>query len=259
MQINVLGTFEVTRNEISIAPQTRKPRQILALLALRADQLVPITTLMEEIWGDDPPRSAATTLQTYIMQLRAHISATGESPKELLVTRPNGYMLRVRPYRSDVADFESLALAGGRARADGDHPAAAHLLRQALAKWRGPALVDVAQGRVLALEAECLHEARMLAIEQRIDADLRLGRHSQLLPELRMLVADQPMKENLRALLMLALHKSGSTWRALEEFQQLRETLVRELGIEPSERLQQLHRAILSDAPELTVDALARF
>jgi len=109
------------------------------------------------------------------------------------------------------------------------------------------------------LEMDCLDEARLLAIGQRIDAELRLGKHNQLLPELRALIADQPMNENLRALQMLALHKSGATWRALQEFQQLRETLVHELGIEPSGRLQQLHQAILSDAPELTVDTLARF
>jgi|SRR5579875_929166 len=259
MQISVLGPFEVIRNGISIAPQTRKPRQILALLALRVDRMVPTATLMEEIWGDNPPRSAATTLQTYIMQLRAQITRTGESPRDLLVTKPNGYMLRAYPFYSDAVDFESLALAGGKAFAEGDHATAARVLGEALAKWQGPGLVDVTQGRVLTLEMECLEEARLLATEQRIDAELRLGKHNQLLPELRILVSDQPMKENLRALLMLALHRSGSTWRALQEFQQLRETLVDELGIEPSTRLQRLHRAILSDAPELTVDTLARF
>src|SRR5580658_10925743 len=129
MQIRVLGPLEVSQNGISIAPKTRKPRQILALLALRGDQLVPTATLMEEIWGDRPPRSAATTLQTYLMQLRARIAATGEAPKDVLATWQNGYLLRVRPDRSDVCEFETLAAAGSKALTAGDHPAAASLDR----------------------------------------------------------------------------------------------------------------------------------
>ncbi len=256
MEINVLGPLEVNENGISIVPSAGKPRQILALLALRGERVVQAPTLMEELWADRIPRSAATTLQTYILQLRVKIAAAqpGElrrSPKDLLTTCFGGYLLKVGPERSDFQEFTAQAATGATAHEAGDYHAAAAILDRALRLWRGPALVDVPAGRILEREVLGMEETRMRALEQRINADLRLGRHAALLPELLMLVAEHPMHESFCAQFMLALYRVGNVWRALEAFRRLRATLVEELGIEPSARLRRLHQAILVENPLL--------
>ncbi|MHC3474083.1 AfsR/SARP family transcriptional regulator [Streptomyces sp. 7R007] len=256
MEIKVLGPLMVRERGMSIVPSAGKPRQILAVLALRAGRVVPAATLMEEIWGQDIPRSAATTLQTYILQLRRKIAtalgdAEGVTPKDVLVTNYGGYLLKAAAQDSDLREFERLSAAGGAALERGEARAAADLLARALGLWRGAALADVPVGPVLGLDLVGMEEARMRALEQRIEADLAVGRHATLLAELRMLVERFPMQESLVAHLMLALHRSGSTWRALEAFQRLRGTLVEELGIEPSARLQDLHGRMLAGCPSL--------
>ncbi|MGH3685595.1 MAG: AfsR/SARP family transcriptional regulator [Pseudonocardiaceae bacterium] len=259
MEINVLGPLEVSEGGVSLVPSAGKPRQILALLALRGERVVQAPTLMEELWGDRIPRSAATTLQTYILQLRIKIAAAqpGEprrSPKDLLATCFGGYLLKVGSARSDFQEFKTQAAAGATAHEAGDHHAAAAILDRALCLWRGPALVDVPTGRILEREVLGMEELRMRALEQRIDADLQLGRHATLLAELRVLVAEHPMHESFCAQLMLALYRVGNVWRALEAFRRLRATLVEELGIEPSARLRRLHQAILAEDPLLDLD-----
>ncbi|WP_329495098.1 AfsR/SARP family transcriptional regulator [Kitasatospora herbaricolor] len=256
MEIAVLGPLSIRNNGVSVVPSAGKPRQILALLALRAGRVVPVATLMEEAWGDDIPRSAATTLQTYILQLRKKITSvlgadSGESAKDVLATSLGGYQLRASRDRSDLAEFGRLANRGAADLEAGNDQQASDQLRRALALWRGPALVDVPVGRILSMEVLGMDEARMQVLEHRIEADLRLGMHTVLLGELRMLVAQHPMHENLCAQLMLALYRSGSPWRALEVFRQLRATLREELGVEPSPRLQRLHRAVLANDPAL--------
>ncbi|XUL92257.1 AfsR/SARP family transcriptional regulator [Streptomyces galilaeus] len=256
MEIKVLGPLLVRERGTSIVPSAGKPRQILAVLALRAGRVVPAATLMEEIWGQDIPRSAATTLQTYILQLRRKIAnALGETPartsKEVLVTSYGGYLLRAAPDDSDLREFERQSAAGSAALEQGDAHAAAELLSRALGLWSGEALADVPVGPVLGLDLVGMEEARMRTLEQRIEADLSIGRHAGIVAELRMLVARFPMQESLVAQLMLALYRSGSTWRALESFQRLRSTLVEELGIEPSARLQELHGRMLAGCATL--------
>ncbi|MGQ4730250.1 AfsR/SARP family transcriptional regulator [Streptomyces sp. Ju416(a)] len=263
MDIGILGPLTVRLNGQSIVPSAGKPRQLLALLAIRAERVVTVPTLMEEIWGDAIPKSAATTLQTYILHLRRKVTSalrTGPAgggseqagdAKDLLTTCFGGYRLSVRPEESDMREFQSLAARGSVALETGDAHAASVMLERALGLWRGPALVDVPVGLVLGVEVLGLDEQRTRVLEQRIEADLLLGRHASLLAELRMLVARHPMNENLAAQLMTALYRSGDVWRALEVFQQLRRTLIEELGVEPSQRLQRLHRAVLSGEPEL--------
>ena len=256
MEIKVLGPLTVRELGTSVVPSAGKPRQVLAVLALRAGRVVPAATLMEELWGEAIPRSATTTLQTYILQLRRKIgtalhAAPGRSSKDVLATAYGGYLLKVTPGQSDFQEFERQAAKGGSALEQGDARAAAAILAHALDLWSGPALVDVPIGPVLNLDLLGMEEARMRALEQRIEADLVIGRHATLLAELRMLVAKYPMQESLVALLMLALHRSGSTWRALEAFQRLRGTLINELGIEPSPRLQRLHQKVLAGSPSL--------
>lgn len=256
MEIKVLGPLTARENGISVVPTASKPRQILALLALQSDHVVTVPTLMEEIWGEDIPRSAATTLQTYILQLRRKLAAALDGDptrqaKDVLVTQHGGYLLQVQPGQVDAQEFEQLTASGRAAHQAGDHSAASGLLGRALKMWEGAALVDVRAGNVLELEVLRLEEDRMSALEQRIDADLHLGRHAEVVPELRVLVAKHPMHENFCAQLMAALHRSGSSWRALEAYQRLRGTLIDEIGLEPSPRMQRLHQAVLAAEPEL--------
>ena len=260
MDVKVLGPLSIEEQGTSIVPSASKPRQVLALLALRADRVVTVPTLVEELWGAEVPRSAATTLQTYVLQLRRLISGAlaaepGRAAKDVLVTKHGGYLLEVQPGRIDAEEFNQLAASGRRAYESGDDRAASDLLSRALKLWRGPALLDVRAGRVLELDMLGLEESRMGALARRIEADLRLGRHSSLIGELRVLVARYPMHENLCMQLMLAFYRCGSAWRALEAFHALRNTLNRELGLEPSGRVHRLQQAILRGDPALDLDS----
>ncbi|UQX05305.1 AfsR/SARP family transcriptional regulator [Streptomyces sp. RerS4] len=262
MDIDVLGALAVRENGISITPTAPKPRQVLALLALHADQVVPVSALIEELWGGLPPRSARTTLQTYVLQLRALIATALEgregqegngrvrTAKEVLVTLPGGYLLSSGGGRSDVREFDRLAGMGYRAMDAGDFPNAARLLREALALWSGPAFADVQGGVQLDMETRRLEETRLCALDQRIEADLRLGRHRELLAELTVLASRYRTHENLHGQFMLALHRSGRRGEALDVYQRLRATLVRDLGLEPSGALRRLQRSILMAGPE---------
>ncbi len=254
MDIEVLGPLNIRLNGAPIVPSAGKPRQILALLALRAGRIVPVPTLMEEIWGSRIPRSAQTTLQTYILQLRRRIgvalpNGSLRSAKEVLATRFGGYQLTGPVHSSDLRTFRQLTAEGSAALGTDDPGRASELLGQALDLWRGSAMVDVPVGRILETEILGMEEARTRALELRIEADLRLGRHAELLGELRMLVAQHPLHENLCVQLMIALYRSGHTWRALEVYQRLRNTLVSELGVEPSRRVQRLHQLVLGGSP----------
>lgn len=171
--------------------------------------------------------------------------------KDVLATCFNGYQLTGAVDSFDLREFHRLAERGYEAAESGDPAAASVHLGRALRLWSGPALNDVPVGRVLRTDLVGMEEARMRALRQRIDADLLLGRHSALVPELRTLTAQHPMDENLCAQLMTSLYRSGGTSRALEAFQRLRRTLIDELGIEPSPRVQRLHQAVLLNTPDL--------
>ncbi|MET8685641.1 AfsR/SARP family transcriptional regulator [Streptomyces sp. NPDC004732] len=264
MDIEVLGALAVRENGRSITPTAPKPRQVLALLALHADRMVPVSALTEELWGAAPPRSARTTLQTYVLQLRELIAAAldrdaaadgaGEprrSAKDVLVTMPGGYLLCGGGGASDVRTFERLAGAGYRAMDAGDCAGAARQLREALALWSGTAFADVQAGPQLQMEIKRLDESRLCALDRRIEADLRLGRHRELLAELTVLVNGYRTHESLHAQYMLALHRSGRRGEALDAYQRLRTTLVQELGLEPSARLRRLQRSILTAGHDL--------
>jgi DNA-binding SARP family transcriptional activator len=262
VDIEVLGALSVREHGISVTPTAPKPRQVLALLALHADQVVHVSSLTEELWGDEPPRSARTTLQTYVLQLRELIgealAEAGEkevTAKDILVTLPGGYRLESRGGRVDFREFEQQARAGYRAMDAEDFAGAARRLRKALSLWTGSALADVTVGSRTSLETERLEEARLCALDQRIEADLRLGRHRELLAELTVLVSRHRLHESLHGQFMLALHRSGRRGEALNVYQRLRTTLVRELGLEPSAAISRLQRSILMAGP---VSAAAR-
>ncbi|MFF4044699.1 BTAD domain-containing putative transcriptional regulator [Streptomyces sp. NPDC001816] len=263
MDINLLGALSVTENGLSVTPTAPKPRQVLALLALHADQMVPVATLIEELWGKNPPRSARTTLQTYVLQLRELIGEAlgrGENErctaKDVLATLPGGYRLASRGGTVDYREFERRAGAGYRAMDADDHQGASRRLADALSLWTGPVLTDVQVGSQIQMEVQRLEEARLCALDQRIEADLRLGRHRELLSELTVLVNQYRMHESLHGQFMLALHRSGRRGEALNVYQRLRTTLVSELGLEPSAALSRLQRFILTANPE-TVSSTA--
>ncbi|WRZ87680.1 AfsR/SARP family transcriptional regulator [Streptomyces sp. NBC_01007] len=263
MDIGVLGALDVREKGVSIAPTAPKPRQVLALLVLRADQVVPVAALIEELWASTPPRSARTTLQTYVLQLRELISAAlrepaadgtgepdGRCAKDVLATLPGGYLLDSGGGGSDIREFERLSGLGYRAMDAGDFAGAARTLRQALQLWSGSPFADVQAGAQLAMEAKRLEESRLCALDQRIEADLRLGRHRELLAELTVLTSRYRTHENLHAQFMLALYRSGRRGEALTVYQQLHSLLVRDLGLEPSVRLRRLQQSILTATPE---------
>jgi len=254
IRIELLGPLSVRINQVHVVPEAAKPRQVLAMLALNAGRVVTVSALIDELWGDRPPPSALTTLQTYILESRRRIAAAlghGQDPKRVLRTRHNGYLLDAQALTIDVREFERLSHLGRTAAESGDHRVAAELLGRALTLWRGSALVDVRKGRVLELEAMALEESRLAVLGRRIQSDLALGRHADILGELAALAARHPLNENFTAQLMTALYRSGNTARALQTFHQLRSSLVDELGMEPSAQLQRLQHAVLSRDPSL--------
>jgi SARP family transcriptional regulator, regulator of embCAB operon len=258
MEIRVLGPLLLTCGDTSVAPTAPKPRSALALLLLRADQTVPVSDFVQDLWGDQPPPSVLTTLQTYILNLRkllgrAMAIAVSQVADTVLLTRPGGYQFAGAPGHFDLDEYERLAAAGRQALAAGRNREAADLLALAQGLWRGPALADVRAGRLLEPEIRRLEESRLATVEQGIEARLRLGRHAEVLAELSALTARYPLHENLHAQFMVALHRSGRRHEALRVYQQVRATLRADLGLEPSRRLQTLQRAIICDDPGLEV------
>lgn len=253
-EINVLGTFEATIDGVSIVPTAAKPRHLLAVLALNVGRVVTAGALIEELWCDRAPRSAHSTLQTYVMQLRKVIAdampgADRHASRKVLETRHTGYALRLDHEVLDVDRYSRLAVAGRTAGVGGDYEAAERLLRQALAVWRGPLLVDVSVGPHLEIEATRLSESRLTDLALRIDADLYLGRHHQLLGDLAALCARHPHMENFRAQFMLALYRCGRPGQALEVYHDMWATIRDQFGVDPSPRLRALHQAMLAGDP----------
>jgi DNA-binding SARP family transcriptional activator len=238
MEYSLLGPLEVRRDGRTIAVGRGKQRALLAVLALNAGRVVPAERLIDELWGDEPPATAATALQVYVSRLRKSL---GEGAIE---TREPGYLVEGDV---DVRSFEQLVSKARQSEAQ----QAAELLSEALGLWRGAALADCE----LPLEAARLEEQHVAALEQRIEADLATGRSSELVGELESLVAEHPLREPFRAQLMLALYRAGRQAEALDSYRAARATLLDELGIEPSPRLQQLEQAILRQDDSLAVAA----
>jgi DNA-binding SARP family transcriptional activator len=244
VRYGVLGPLEVTIDGQPTALPAAKHRIVLATLLLSANRPVSVDELAERLWGAEPPASAKATLQGYVLRLRRTLTAAGVDP---LRTRPPGYLIEVAPEQLDLDRFKVLVAEAESAPA----AVAADRLREALDLWRGPALSDVPSPSLHAVAGRWLAELRINALERRIDADLRLGRHADLLGELAGLVADSPLHEPFRAQLMLALHRAGRSADALETYRNARATIVAELGIEPGERLRELERGVLVGDPAL--------
>jgi DNA-binding SARP family transcriptional activator len=249
VELRVLGPLEVVRDESPVAIGGPRQRALLALLLARAGAVVSRDRLVDELWDDAPPPSAVNVLQTYVSHLRKAL------PPGRLVTRPPGYVLEVEPGELDLHSFERLAEEGTRALADGDAQTAFERLSTALGLWRGPALGNVTESAFARVEAARLEELRLAVLAERLEADLALGRHAQIVGELEALVAEEPLRERLRAQLMLALYRSGRQSEALAVYREARAALVDELGIEPGQALREVHAAILRQDTSLEATA----
>ena len=252
MEYRILGPLEVVDEGGPVALGRLKERLVLAVLLLHANELVSRERLIDEVWGESPPPTARKAVNVYVSQLRKALTRNGLDP---IATADGGYRLEVGSEALDVSRVQRV-LTGARERASaGDLEAAAELLREALALWRGPTLAGLlleANGRE---EVAQLDELRLTAVMDRIDCDLALGRHVEVLGELQVLVGEHPLRERLRAQLMLALYRGDRQAEALEAYRGARKLLVEELGIEPSPALQRLQQGILIQDPALELPA----
>src|SRR5439155_4525732 len=248
MEYRILGPLEVADEGEPVPLGRLKERLVLAILLLHANEFVSRERLIDELWGELPPPTAKKAVNVYVSQLRKALTRNGHDP---IATANGGYRLEVDTEQLDAAHLRQL-LANARERtAAGELEAAAELLSEALALWRGPTLAGLlleSHGRD---EVAQLDELRLTALMDRIDCDLALGRHEDVLGELHVLVGEQPLRERLRAQLMLALYRADRQAEALEAYQQARDVLVAELGIEPSPALQRLQKGILIQDPAL--------
>jgi DNA-binding SARP family transcriptional activator len=251
MEFRILGPLEVWDGSREVSLGGPKPRALLAGLLLHPNEIVPADQLIDEFWGEDSPERAAAALRVNVSRLRKAL------PQDVLTTRSPGYVIRVGPDELDLHRFERLVDEGRSLLARGLAADASGRLRDALSLWRGPALADFAYESFAQAAIARLEEIRLAAVELRIDADLALGRHDELVGELEALVAEHPLRERLRRYLMTALYRSGRQAEALDAYQNARRALVDELGIEPSPALQELEKAILRQDPSLDVEALA--
>jgi len=251
MEFRILGPLEVWEEGGEVSLGGPKPRALLALLLLHANEVVPSDRLIDELWGEDSPERGAGALRVNVSRLRKALC------QDVLTTRSPGYVLRVEPDELDLQRFERLVDEGRGLRDRGLVAEASDRLRDALALWRGPALADFAYESFAQAAIARLEEIRLAAVELRIDGDLALGRHDELIGELEALVAEHPLRERLRMFLMTALYRSGRQAEALDAYQDARRALVDGLGIEPSPALHELERAILQQDPGLEVEAPA--
>ena len=252
LEFRILGPLEAARDGVPASLPRPKQRALLASLLLHAGEVVSTDRQIEDVWGREPPRTALPALQGLVADLR---KALGE---ESIVTRAPGYALELGRASFDLHRFERLVEDGVRARSAGNPERGAALLREALELWRGPALSDFAYADFAQAAIARLEELRLVAREERIEADLALGRHAELVGELESLTAAHPLRERSRGQLMLALYRSGRQAEALEAYQEARQALVDELGIDPSPALQRLERAILNHDPSVDVAGPAR-
>jgi WD40 repeat protein/DNA-binding SARP family transcriptional activator len=253
MRFKVLGPIEVSGSNGPVPIRGEKERTILALLLVNANEVVSEDQLIAATWGESPPRTASKTLHSYISRLRTKLEPqrlTGGTP-EVLVTKAPGYVLSVDPNHLDAARFERLGIAGSRQLRAGAVNLAAAGLREALALWQGIPYQDLQSNDVIALESERLNQLRLSMLEERIEAEIRLGRERDVILELEELVREEPLRERLWELLMLAHYRAGRQADAVATFASARNILREELGVDPGPDLQRLQREILSQDPAL--------
>ncbi len=259
MKFFVLGSLAIANDTGQFTPSAPKVREVLSLLLLRHNQLISTRDFIDELWGDKPPASAHSTLQTYVYKLRkllaehSHAEHSHTDAGDVILTRQYGYEIIIAPELLDLCQFEQLMDKGIAMLGRNDLEGGTETLSEALSLWRGSALADVSAGRLLSAYITALEEKRLRALELRLNADLQLGRHREVLSELRTLIWANPLHEEFHAKLMVALHRCDRRSEALQAYQHLREVLVEELGIDPSPASRQLHQALLSSDPSLDI------
>jgi DNA-binding SARP family transcriptional activator/Tfp pilus assembly protein PilF len=254
MEFCLLGPLVVRRAGVDVLVAGSKQRAVLAVLLLNASRMVPVEELTETLWGSEPPSSAQAGVRNHVKRLR---HALGAPDRERISTGQGGYMIRVQAGELDVSRFEDMLGSARAAEEAGLWERAADLARQALSLWRGEPLADVGSELLALREAPRLAEMRLQALDLRIEADLRLGRHADAIAELRRLTSAHPLRERLHGQLMLALHQCGRQAEALAAYQDARRVLLDELGTEPGTALHAVHQQILTGDPVLAGPAQA--
>lgn len=244
MDFRILGPLEVYTGNGLVPIRGAKPRALLAVLLLHANEVVSNDRLIDALWGEDPPETALKALQVHLSKVRKTIGASS------IATRPRGYVLEVAPGDLDLHRFEQLH-AEARALLTDDPAQAGRLLASALALWRGPPLADLTRSAFAQAAVGRLEELRIAALEDQIAAELAVGRHAAVIGTLDALIAEHPLREALRGQLMVALYRSGRQADALDVYRDARAALTEELGIEPSRDLRELQQTILNQSPEL--------
>jgi DNA-binding SARP family transcriptional activator len=254
MKFFVLGSLAIVNDTGRFTPSAPKVRKVLSLLLLRHNQLISTQDFIDELWGDKPPASAHSTLQTYVYKLRKFLAEhTHTDVGDMLVTRQYSYEIIIPPETLDLCQFEQLMDKGIAMLGRNDLEGGAEALSEALSLWRGSALADVSAGGLLSAYITALEEKRLRALELRLNADLHLGRHREVVSELRTLIWANPLHEDFHAKLMVALHRCDRRSEALQAYQHMREVLLEELGVDPSAASQKLHQALLSSDPSLDI------
>jgi DNA-binding SARP family transcriptional activator/DNA-binding beta-propeller fold protein YncE len=248
VEFRILGPLEVVEDGEPVALGTLKERLVLGVLLLHANEFVSRERLIDELWGEAPPPTARKAVNVYISQLRKALGRDGDDP---ISTASGGYRLRLEPEQLDAERMQQLLGEARESVSRGEHGDAGERFRAALALWRGPTLAGLQLESLGGDEVARLDELRIAALMDRLDCDLALGRHEQVLGELNVLVREHPLRERLRAQQMLALYRADRQADALDAYAEARRTLVDDLGIEPSEALQRLQQAILRHDPSL--------
>ena len=257
MYFRILGPLDIDNDGKPVALSGRGPRVVLAALLTGANDVVPIDRLIEWLWPRRPPPSAPATVQGHLSRLRRALEPDRPpwTPSELLIRRHTGYLLRISPDQLDALRFERLVAAGRTALERGEPEPAARLLGEALGLWRGAVLSDIAAQDGAQQMITRLDALRLSAEVLRIDAELRLGRHMAVVPELEWLVRAHPLDERLSAQLMLALYRCGRQAEALNAYERMRLALSTELHIAPAPAAQRIQAAILAQDPDLELPA----
>jgi SARP family transcriptional regulator, regulator of embCAB operon len=250
MDFRVLGPVEIGSAGTN-GLGTPKQRTLLGVLLLNANHIVSVSRLTTVLWDGHPPRSAMANIYSYVAGVRHLLNDAGESGRDRLITRMPGYMLLVRGGELDLSVFDRLALQGRTALRLCDHEQAADCLGRALDMWRGRPLEDVRVTPALAGPIAALEERRVDVLSDLIQARLRLGRHKEVVSDLREMITLCPLSELTWSQFMVALYRSGRKAEALRAFLDARRTMVSQMGVEPSASLRQVHQAILAGAPSL--------
>ncbi len=259
MDFRLLGSLEVMDGSRHVVVGGGKRRALLALLLLHRNEVVPADRLIDELWDGRPPVTALKGLQVHISRLRKELTSVNGKKGCGLLTRANGYVLEVTAENVDIERFERAVAKAEDANTDGRHGDAADLLNEALPLWRGAPLADFTYESFAQEEIARLEELRVVALEERFEAELALGRHTRVVADLEALVKAQPLRDRLRGQLMLALYRCGRRADALEVYREGYRCSITELAIEPSPQLRELQDRMLDESPELASPRRPRY